>query len=659
MNIGNIAEYIDQQKVVCAVVTQLKNQRLRLLTENNREVNLSAGRLMHLCAEGMDMSASRDALVRDLKHRAKKRQALADTLDVGELWELLHEDGDPIDIPTMTGLCFDPPVTSDHESAVLRAFFNDKLYFKFSRDALTPLAPEQVELKLRQIEEARKREERIQAAVTWIRDMTAGHNPPLPPQEILDILADYYIHEKDSVHAAEARSILGQAGSDSPHVIFDLMVRAGIWTKDENLDLIRLDLSTGFPGEVTQSAEALIRHHSDFKGAPDRKDLRDIPIITIDGQSTLDYDDAVSLQKEEDGYILGIHIIDVGFFVRSGDPIDMDAAGRASSIYMPDDKIPMLPPSLSEGLCSLKAGEDRPGISVLVRLNRFFELIDFEVTASLIRVHHQMTYSEANMLNGENDPITTLYKIATVLRDKRMKAGAVQITLPEVNIWLEDSGEIGIARIDRENPSRMLVSELMILANSLMADFLAARNMPAVFRCQPEPKQRLFTGVETALFPNCMQRRQLNRAVTDTRPAPHSGLGLKAYTTATSPIRRYVDLLTQRQIRAVLGHETPYSEKELTTLLHSLEIPIANAGRAQFQRRRYWLIKYLESRKGEACDAIVLDCRRDAFTVLLKEYMLEWRLPAAPGMQYKPGDLISVTIQHADARRDQLSLFAC
>ncbi|MBF0203287.1 MAG: RNB domain-containing ribonuclease [Desulfamplus sp.] len=656
MNIGNIVEYIDQQKIISAVVLQIKNQRLRLLTEHNREVNLSTGRVAHLSSEMLDISATRDLLVRSLKQNSASRHEMSKGINIKELWELLHEDEDPISLETMTSFCFDPPVTSDHESAVLRAFFNDKLYFKFNKDSFAPNSPSQIEMRFKQMQEAEKKEQMIDQGAEWLKDIEKGILSPVPNPEIQKILQDYYIYEKDSSFAADARAIMSKNGTDSPQQIFNHLVKAGIWHKDENIELIRMDIPVFFPDAIHEYSKQLILNQDDFINDPKRMDLRHIPLITIDGQSTLDYDDAISLQKQDDGYILGIHIIDVGFYIKDGDPIDKHARTRGSSIYMPDDKIPMLPPNLSEGLCSLKEGESRPGISTLVRLNRFFEIIECNIVSSIIQVHHQMTYTEANILNGEDDPITTLHKIATVLRDKRIKSGAVQITLPEVNIWVEESGEIGISRIDRENPSRMLISELMILANSLMANFLVKNNMPAVFRSQPDPKQRLFQGIETSLFLNCMQRKQLNRAIIGTRPENHSGLGVSAYVTATSPIRRYYDLLTQRQIRGILGYEPPYSKDKLDQILQIIDIPVSNTGKVQFQRRKYWLFKYLERMKGAKEEAIVIDCRRDFYTVLIKEYMLEWRLPAS-GLNLKPGDLIYVTIQHADARRDQLSLF--
>lgn len=658
MNIGSIVEYIDQQRMICAVVLQIKQNRLRLLTENNREVNLSASRLTHVSEEPLDMAGTRDFTIKALKRTALARENLAATIQVKEIWELFHEEQQEIDVATMTSFCFDPPLTSDHESAVVRAFFNDRLYFKFGKDGFTPFTEQQVESSLRQLREAEALERLIEQGGTWLKQVLNSqtvNNQEIDPG-ILDILKAYYVFEKESKNAQTAKAILAKAGADSTDQIFTALVRTGIWNKDENTDLIRLEIPTSFPDSVMAKTQTIIETTPDPTADPLRCDLTDLPIITIDGQSTLDYDDAISLEKKDDGYIIGIHIIDVAFFIKDDDPIDLDARTRGSSIYMPDDKISMLPPSLSENLCSLKEGEIRPGISTLVHLNRFFEIIDYQIVTSVIKVHKQMTYSEANMLNGEDEPITTLYKAATVLREKRLKAGGVQITLPEVNIWIEDNGEIGISRVDRENPARMLISEMMILANSLMAEFLSTRKVPAVFRSQPDPKKRLFQGIETSLFPNCMQRKQLSRAIIGTKPENHSGLGVKAYVTATSPIRRYYDLLTQRQIRSTLGYEPAYTKEALDAILQVVKEPVTNTGKIQYQRRRYWLFKYLETMKGSTCEAIVLDVRRDFYMVILKDYMLEWRISSS-GLNLKPGDLINVTIQHADARRDQLSLF--
>ncbi|WP_321493538.1 RNB domain-containing ribonuclease [uncultured Desulfobacter sp.] len=658
MNIGSIVEYIDQQKIISAVILSEAKGKLRLLNENSREVNFSEKRLAHVSEARLDTGLSKTTLVSHLKQVTEIRKTLSESINIRDLWEILHDDPQEIDISAMTMFCFDPPLTPDHEAAVIRAFFNDRLYFKFNKVIFLPFTEEQVEAKKRQIREEERRNALIARGAAWLaglQDQEKVQGEPDPA--VLKILKDYYVFSNDAEKSFLAKEIIRKSGLGSPDRLFELFVKAGIWDEDENLDLISLHIPTTFSDEVTRAAELLCKTAPQVFDDPKRKDLTNLPLITIDGQSTQDYDDAISLETTENGYRLGIHIIDVGACIRNRGPIDMAARERASSIYMPDDKLPMIPPSLSEDLCSLKEGKLRPGVSTLVQMNRFFEVQDYQIVPSVIKVHHQMSYTEANIVNGKNDPITTLYKMATVLRDKRLKSGAIQITLPEVNVWLDENKNIRYTKVDRENPSRMLVSEMMILANSLMAEFLKNNNCPAVFRSQAQPKQRIFKGVETQLMPNFLQRKHLSRAVITTQAEPHAGLGVPAYVTATSPIRRYHDLLTQRQIKAILGIGTPYSAKELDDILASISTAVSNTGRIQAARKRYWLIKYLQDFRGESFEGLVLDAFKDHYNVLLKEFMLESRLPTS-GLKLKPGDQIQVTIQHADARRGQLTLFA-
>jgi exoribonuclease-2 len=250
-----------------------------------------------------------------------------------------------------------------------------------------------------------------------------------------------------------------------------------------------------------------------------------------------------------------------------------------------------------------------------------------------------------------------LRNLAGRFRQKRLDAGAVQISLPEINLWIDESGEINLNRLNRESPGRMLVSELMILANGLMARFLAQKGLPAVFRAQPEPREQLFRGEEGSLFQNFMQRKHLARFVLGARPERHSGLGLEAYVTATSPIRKYFDLVTQRQIRAALGLETPYSAEEIAAIIQATEMPMANVGRVQQRRHRYWLLKHLESRTGTREEAIVLGRWRRATHVLLPAFMLECELQGTGAAEIKAEEMVQVTVQHVDARREMLTVF--
>jgi exoribonuclease-2 len=180
--------------------------------------------------------------------------------------------------------------------------------------------------------------------------------------------------------------------------------------------------------------------------------------------------------------------------------------------------------------------------------------------------------------------------------------------------------------------------------------------MPAVFRSQPEPRERLYKGDGGTIYQNWMQRRFLSRFVLGSQPEKHSGLGLNAYVTATSPIRKYFDLVTQRQIRAVLGMERPHTSDEIDKVIQQLALPMGNVSRTQFGRQRYWLLKYLEQHIGRKEEAIVLTKRRNNYQILLSAYMTECDLPISSGFVLKPEDLIQVTIQNISARKDLLQV---
>jgi len=476
-------------------------------------------------------------------------------------------------------------------------------------------------------------------------------------REIIELLKSYYLFDKDSKDHAPARAILGKAGLDRTAGLFPLLVKLNVFDEDENIDLLRFEVATEFSDEILNCAQNLCVSCQDFAGDEVRTDMTSLSLMTIDGLSTLDFDDAISVEKVGDQFRLGIHIVDVAHFVRKGDLIDQEALCRGSSIYMPDQKISMLPAGLAEGICSLKAGELRPAISTMVNLSPSLEIIDYEILPSLINIRDQLTYHDVNLAADQNQDVVILREIAKKFRSERFDAGAVQISVPEINVWLADNGSITVNKINRESPGRMLVSELMILANRLVAKYLAENNMPAIFRSQPAPRERLYRGDGGTLYQNWMQRRFLSRFVLGHHPAKHSGLGLDAYVTATSPIRKYFDLVTQRQIRAVLGLEQPYTSEEIERIIQLLELPMGNVARIQNGRHRYWLLKYLEQYVGRKEEAIVLIKRRNNYQILLSDYMIECELPISGSFELKPEDLVQVAIQNVRARKDQIVVY--
>ena len=657
MESGSIVEYIDRQKILCAVVLEVKNQRLRLLTENNREIKLASSRLLHKDKTRLNLAMGRDKMVDALRQVANKRKELLNQVDIKDLWEILNTEQVWIDLETMTEFCFPDSPGDDHESAVIRAFFDDRLYFKFNLDRFFPNSAQQVErLNAQRREEARKKRI-VEVGGDWLKSHVNGTSPSIEVsdqerREFINIIKSYYLFDKESKDHLLAKAMISKSGLERTSGLFDLLVKLDVFNENENIDLLRFEIAVDFESATLRSAERLVEASPDFRLDGIRQDLTSLPLMTIDGQATLDFDDALSIEKVGEQFRLGIHIVDVGHFVRKGDSIDQEALSRGSSIYMPDQKISMLPAVLAEGLCSLKSGELRPAISTMVNLSPSKEIIDYEIFASIINVKHQLTYYDVNLIADQNQDILILREIAARFRQRRLDGGAVHIGVPEVNVWLGEDGSISVNKINRESPGRMLVAELMILANWLMAKFIFENGMSAIFRSQPEPRDRLYRGTEGTLFQNWMQRRYLSRFVLDHNPGKHSGLGLDAYVTATSPIRKYFDLITQRQIRAVLDLEQPYSAEEIDQLIQRLQLPMSNVAKIQFGRQRYWLLKYLEQHIGRKEEAIVLVKRRNNYQILLTEYMIECDLPRSSGLDLKPEDLIQVTIQNVSARKD-------
>ncbi len=492
----------------------------------------------------------------------------------------------------------------------------------------------------------------------WVKKALEGQHGSVPPDklEIVEILKSLFLFGKDSPHFKVGKEILSRSELDPTDGLFGFLVQTGVWDEDENLNLHRFGISSTFPAPVMEACSNLIKQGVAVTPEGNRKDLTQLATLTIDGQGTLDFDDAVSIEDREGGCRLWVHITDVARFLKRGSSLDEEALVRTSSIYMPDARIPMLPPELAENLCSLKKGEDRYAISIMADLDDSANVVTYEIFPSVVRVGRQLTYYHANQMVQDDSDLAGIFAVAQKLRKNRLDAGALQLNLPEMNVWLDNEEEIAVARINRESPSRLMISECMILANRLAARFFRDHGKPAVFRTQLPPREHLVGDDGGTLHQNWMQRRFLSRVVLGLEPEPHAGLGLGAYLTLTSPLRKYLDLVTQRQLRGVWGMEELYSEEELTFLAQAVKEPLSYIAVLQQERRRYWLLRYLERFVGEPQEAHVLEKRRKKIIVLLTDFMLESSLPADICEGLKPEDFITVNIDRADARSDTLTV---
>ena len=656
MTQGKIIEYIDQGKLVCSLCLEDNGNKLHLLTTNNREVNLPPKRALLISALSLDVNKPREVIIHQLRKKDEERTKLKNKIRIDELWELVRDEKETYDFLYLAQLCFGEEITDEHISALVRALFDDKLYFKLKDNLFTPNPETRVEQIYKQKEEETRREEQIKLGSSWIRDLISRRDVQPPPnqQEIIDLLVNMVIYGQESSEFKYAKELLNRSGITDIRRAREILVLIGAWDKDENLDLIRFEIGSSF-GQEEESESHRLESGQGFREG--REDLSDLEVFTIDGPLTQDFDDALSLHFMGDEIHLGIHITDVSCVLPPDSLLDHEARLRASSLYLPDRLIPMLPDRLSHDILSLKKDCDRPALSLLINLDAEGETINHRFVRSIIRVKEQFTYDQINSSYKEDRRLEWLSRFSHKLRERRVDQGALILSLPETAISQEENSKVKIDLVPQDSPSRMLVAELMILYNWLGALFCMDNQLPILYRSQEAPAERLCPDNLNYLYYVFMQRRKLNRLVIDTEPKPHSGLGLSAYTNLSSPIRRYLDLITQRQLSGFIESGTvPFNQQQLDEIRIGIEPQLRNLTLVQRNRVRYWTLKYLSQRIGEIFPAMVLDVLKSRYRILLTDILFVTEVKQEDRKGLSPGQPIQVKVKKSDPWEDLLVL---
>ena len=652
--LGHLVEFIEKNRVELGLVLAAKKNRLNLLTSAGRQVSLSSGRVLLMTPAAMGVDAPRAAQQEYLQQTQERREELAQGVDVAELWELVHEEADPLPLGDLAELVFGSSLEQDQLSATLRALFNERTHFRLAGNQFLPFSPEQLEAKALQAQREQERQAQVDQAVEFLKGLPDQGPAPAPPAELAELLTDLLIFQEDAAQAKLGKEIVGSAEIGGRKDLFKLLVRLGALRPHANLELIRQGFRPDFTPEVLAQASSL---DPAATGGPQRRDLTGLYTFTIDGAYTTDFDDALSYEPEEGGgATLGVHITDAGAIMPLSGPLEDEARLRGTSLYLPDDRLPMLPPTLSEDQLSLKQDQERPALSVLARLDSQGRLVEYKLERSLIRVHRRLTYDEADDMLTDDPRIAGMHQMCHALRQRRLEAGAYFLPLPEVLVGVDPAtGEVWVRRIDRNGPSREMVAETAILGNWLFALFLAESGAPALFRTQAKPSEPIDEGDPSDIYHHFKQRRLLNRVDITTKPGLHSSLGVHPYTHATSPIRRYLDLVMQRQIGSVLAGGPPlYEKKQLKELAMEVEPTVRRAMKVRHARQRYWLLTWLKARQDQAHPAVVMERQMRRWQLLLTDIMMLVTIPANQGKDLAPGMEVELMIERVDPFDDIL-----
>ncbi|SDP18433.1 ribonuclease catalytic domain-containing protein [Desulforhopalus singaporensis] len=646
---GKLIEYLDNGKFVCALVTESQPRRVRILNQNGRDVNLPLSRVVHCSKTTHSTEGSRESLARSLQEVTEKRFSLMELVDLEEIWELATEADSSVFTPSfLAELTFGEEANDDNVSAFLRCVFSDKLFFKYKEGRVLANNPEKVEQLRVQQEKEEKRAQLIHEGAKALAALNDNSFNPadLTPlhHETLNLIRDFYLCGTDAAEAEVAQKVLKQAGLTTPHSPYYLLVKAGIWSPNENLPLLRADLPVNFSLASRQQAELVLqRGQAELFDDPGRRDLTHLGPITIDGPTTLDFDDALSVEEQDGNYLVGIHISDVAHYVKPGDPLFSEAMRRGTSIYFPEGQVPMLPRHLSQGICSLIQDEVRAAFSFMILLSAEAEVLNVKIVPSIIKVRRRLTYDEVDKMLDSDPEIAMLDMLRKKLRLARLEKGALLLPFPDVNIFVEHNGKVHVNLAKSDTPARTIVSEMMILANREAAKYIADRMVPGIFRSQPELQTRVVHGEDDDLFQNTLQRKHMPRGELSTIAKPHSGLGVAHYTTITSPIRRLLDLVMQHQINSIVRRREPcFTEEMCKDFTSVLTRTVTTANNVRHQRQRYWLLKYLEDRKGQCLDAIVIQAGPKRCNLLLTDILMDIDLATPGGRGIKPNTVVKV-----------------
>lgn len=427
---------------------------------------------------------------------------------------------------------------------------------------------------------------------------------------------------------------------------------------DPGVDIMSLVKAYNIPVEFSNKIMKQVENVSNEVSTADmagRKDLRDWQMVTIDGEDAKDLDDAVSLTKEGEYYRLGVHIADVSNYVQEHSALDVEAKERGTSVYLVDRVIPMLPHKLSNGICSLNAGENRLALSCIMMIDEKGNVIDHEIAETVIKVDRRMSYTSVKKILADKDeaerekyrelvPMFEMMEhVAGILRKKRMKRGSIDFDFPETKIILDEAGNpIEIKPYER-NVATKMIEDFMLIANETVAQDYFWQEVPFVYRTHENPDEEKIKKLATFInnfgytlhigqdevHPKELQKllmkidgteeealisrltlRSMKQAKYTTECTGHFGLATNYYCHFTSPIRRYPDLQIHRIIKNCLrgrmnAKKADHYEKILPEVAkHSSEME-RRADEAERETDKLKKVQYMKMHLGEEFTGVI------------------------------------------------------
>ena len=648
-DIGEIILFRQRKQVKMGVVQALRDGKIEGEDSNRKSFKISSDRIVY--ATGIQAEAGRAAL--NAFH--KSAVELAQRIALEEVWEVAKDDTALLTSQDIAELVWEE-ISPLHHAALLFHLHDECPYFRPVGENWAASPEEEVRLHLERLRQRGLQEQEEARFSEWLTTDQAPDALTDKQKRWFEEIREVALLGEEARISRPIKNILHQGGTEPSQRAFDIFVRKGIWDEDEHLELLRDRIPVAFSESAWKEAEQL--RMEDALSAKNCADLTGLHLFSIDDESTTDIDDACSVERTPSGWRVGVHITDVASLIPIDSALGAAAQERLTSLYLPDQKIPMFPPPFSEQIGSLLPGAPRLALSVLFDLDEDLEVRDTHILSSRIVNRERFSYEQVDaILDGEAYPLSEslrlLDRFAEKLQCKRIAAGAVMLERTEIQIHVDQDKRITLRKRFRETRSNRIVSEMMILVNRYVASLCAEHELPVGYRTQDPVALDDLEDISNEALRRHQILRRVKFSKLSTEPGPHHLLGVDCYTQVTSPLRRFPDLLVQRQIvRYLTQGDVVYDRDEMASLLQRVEEQIRALKRLERRRERYWLLKYLQPSIGEEFSAVVLEVRGKNVRAELTECALQ--VSVYVDGQPEPGDAIRLRLTGVHPRRDEI-----
>ena len=657
-SINELIAYRKRREPALGVVLRVNPDKLILLSEDGKRYAVEPKKIVLLTGITVPETLTDSERKLEMRKWRRELEEKKDSVDLETLWQCVVEEQETVSFEEILELYSGKEqVSAEQRFLLFWAVDKNTVYLARGEDRYLVRSQDDVSKTLRTIELREEREEKAQAAIGWVRSVLSGRVPSVIDEnhrEFLELIERYVIDLDGYERAKEAKGFLYDSGLKEVETAAEFLVKIGFWKKDDDPESKKIAFHFRHSQRALEEVGAVLSVRGGFESLTDRTDLE---VFSVDSKTTQDIDDAISFETNGDRVTLGVHISNVAYVVSRGCFLDQGALERAETVYFPEGRIDMFPRELVSGKLSLTAGDTRPALSLFATFNKEdFTLIDYRFEVTLIRVSKNLTYAEATEIFDQTQWGNSLVTLANSLRSARVKKGAFIVQLPELKIRVGDQDGISISKDCMNSPAHNVVSECMILMNRLSGDFFGKNEIPALFRSQTQeidPEARELDAGDV-LFPVKVIKHLKPSLVTST-PEIHKSLGVACYVQMTSPIRRYLDLIMQRQLISWLEEQKIcYSESELEDTNTRVSLATREIKNAQRSRHRYWLIRYLLEKDIKGATGYVSSRGYNGFNVYIPEFLVELALSNAGGRAFDIGSELSLSIWGVDPLRRRI-----